>query len=86
MKRPVHESWREIEKRYGHNNASGVVELVQYFDAQPRRTSRMRRTFSRPVNREQQRGAEAGPYFASIDAGQCTGGSPGPSVGFSRGL
>ncbi|KAG3200561.1 hypothetical protein PC128_g4507 [Phytophthora cactorum] len=33
MQKPVHEIWRAIEKRYGLNTASGVVELVQPFEA-----------------------------------------------------
>ncbi|GMF47631.1 unnamed protein product [Phytophthora fragariaefolia] len=32
MQRPVHEIWRAIERRYGLNTASGVVELVQRFE------------------------------------------------------
>ncbi|KAE9290419.1 hypothetical protein PF008_g25608 [Phytophthora fragariae] len=33
MQRPVHVIWGSIEKRFGLNTASGVVELVQKFDA-----------------------------------------------------
>ncbi|KAE9253934.1 hypothetical protein PF004_g1243 [Phytophthora fragariae] len=32
MHRPVHVIWSSIEKRFGLNTASGVVELVQKFD------------------------------------------------------
>ncbi|KAG3232412.1 hypothetical protein PI124_g22504 [Phytophthora idaei] len=32
MQRPVHEIWRAVEKRYGLNTASGVVELVEIFE------------------------------------------------------
>ncbi|ETM30655.1 hypothetical protein L914_21668, partial [Phytophthora nicotianae] len=33
MQQPVHEIWSAVEKRYGLNTASGVVELVQRFEA-----------------------------------------------------
>ncbi|KAE9045944.1 hypothetical protein PR002_g1952 [Phytophthora rubi] len=33
MQRQVHVIWGSIEKRFGLNTASGVVELVQKFDA-----------------------------------------------------
>jgi hypothetical protein len=33
MRRPVHEIWRVAENRFGLNTASGVVELVQRFEA-----------------------------------------------------
>eukprot|EP00644_Phytophthora_capsici_P003680 jgi/Phyca11/21093/fgenesh1_pg.PHYCAscaffold_82_\ len=32
MREPVHVIWRAVEKRYGLNTASGVVELVQNFE------------------------------------------------------